>query len=148
MIGGLTRAVTIAALALGGLLGALLPVRSGFLLIGGTGAAVSLAIAITVLRRFGSQDQAPARPGDAGQNDSDSDDPDGPAGTAVPGGTVNSPGRASPGSGRQQESVADQVPHLGEKPAPECVPVKPVSPTQQRFKGADDLPDGQVAVAR
>ena len=62
MIGGLTRAVTVAALALGGLLGALLPVRSGFLVIGGTGAVVSLVIAITVLWRFGSQDLAPARP--------------------------------------------------------------------------------------
>lgn len=59
MIGGLTRAISVAALALGGLLGALLPVRSGFLLIGGTGAVVSLAIAITVLWRFRSADLAP-----------------------------------------------------------------------------------------
>lgn len=181
MIGGLTRAVTIAALALGGLLGALLPVRSGFLLIGGTGAVVSLAIALTVLWRFGSQDLAPARPDTAGQpdagqpaagqTDGSTDDPDGPAPTgAAPTGravsgqaagpalsgraagpAVSGPAvsrRAGHDSGGQQESVEDQVAHLGEKPAPERVAVKPFSPAQQRFKGADDLPDGQVAVAR
>lgn len=147
MIGGLTRAISIAALALGGLLGALLPVRSGFLLIGGTGAVVSLGIAITVLWRFHSADLAPAgqeaaapaaaapaaaeptagRPGDAG-----------PAAAAP----------AAAGSGGQQESVADQVPHLSEKAVPEQPAVEPVASTQQRLKGADDLPDGQVAVAR
>jgi MFS family permease len=153
MIGGLIRAISLAALALGGLLGALLPVRSGFLLIGGIGAVVSLAIAIRVLWRFGSQDLAPARPGDAGQTDAGADDgaddpdgPDGPAGAATAGPTVS--GRAALGSGRQQESVADQVPHIGEKPVPERAAVKPVFPAQQRFKGSDDLPDGQVAVAR
>ena len=167
MIGGLTRAISIAALALGGLLGALLPVRSGFLLIGGTGAVVSLAIAVTVLWRFGSQDLAPAGTDAAGQSAAgatgagpddcaDTDDPDGPGptGTAASGAAstgMSSPagsGRAGPGSGRQQESVADQVPHLGQKPVTECVAVKPFSPAQQRLKGADDLPDGQVAVAR
>jgi predicted MFS family arabinose efflux permease len=115
MIGGLTRAITIAALALGGLLGALLPVRSGFLLIGGIGAAVSLAIAITVLRRFGSQDPPPAGP---------------------------------PVSGGQEEPVPDQVPDFGEEPVPERYAVEPVTSAKQRFKGPDDLPDGQVAVAR
>jgi MFS family permease len=171
MIGGLIRAISLAALALGGLLGALLPVRSGFLLIGGIGAVVSLAIAIRVLWRFGSQDLAPARPGDAGQTDAgadagqtdagaddgadDPDGPDGPAGAATAGPAVSGraagpavPGRAALGSGRQQESVADQVPHIGEKPVPERAAVKAVFPAQQRFKGSDDLPDGQVAVTR
>ena len=169
MIGGLTRAVTVAALALGGLLGALLPVRSGFLLIGGTGALVSLVIAITVLWRFGSQDLAPARPDAAGQTDAGQTDaprmtrtaPPLPVATAPPQAPGGRPARrpaqryqtrshwpGRPGSGRQQESVADQVPHLGEKPVPERFAVKPFSPAQQRFKGADDLPDGQVTVAR
>lgn len=139
MIGGLTRAVTIAALALGGLLGALLPIRAGFLLIGGTGAVVSLAIAITVLRRFGSEDLAPASPDDAGPDDTKDGGP-------VTGAPVTAP--AVSGSGRQEESVADQVPDFGEEPVPEHIAVEPVAPTQQRFKGTDDLPDGQVAVAR
>jgi predicted MFS family arabinose efflux permease len=114
MIGGLTRAITIAALALGGLLGALLPIRAGFLLIGGVGAVVSAAIAITVLRRFGSNEGNPA----------------------------------VPGSGRQEESVEDEVPDFGEEAVPERFTVEPVAPAQQRFKGPDDLSDGQVAVAR
>lgn len=139
MIGGLTRAVTIAALALGGLLGALLPIRAGFLLIGGTGAVVSLAIAITVLRRFGSEDLAPASPDDAGPDDTKDGGP-------VTGAPVTAP--AVSGSGRQEESLADQVPDFGEEPVPEHFAVEPVAPTQQRFKGTDDLPDGQVAVAR
>lgn len=139
MIGGLTRAVTIAALALGGLLGALLPIRAGFLLIGGTGAVVSLAIAITVLRRFGSEDLAPASPDDAGPDDTKDGGP-------VTGAPVTAP--AVSGSGRQEEPVADQVPDFGEEPVPEHIAVEPVAPTQQRFKGTDDLPDGQVAVAR
>ncbi|GAP57065.1 hypothetical protein AHiyo6_36300 [Arthrobacter sp. Hiyo6] len=60
MIGGLMRAISLAALMLGGLLGALLPVRSAFLLVGGTGAVVSLAIAVTVSKRFGGTDVEPA----------------------------------------------------------------------------------------
>lgn len=118
MIGGLTRAITVVALAFGGLLGVLLPVRSAFLLVGGIGALVSLAIAITVLWRFGS-------------------DPDGPA----------EPPAVS-GSGRQEEPVEDQVPDFGEEPVPERFAVEPVAPAQQRFKGTGDLPDGQITVAR
>jgi MFS family permease len=53
IIGGLTRAVSIAALALGGLLGALLPVRVSFLLTGAGGVLVALAVAAYVLPRFG-----------------------------------------------------------------------------------------------
>jgi predicted MFS family arabinose efflux permease len=134
MIGGLTRAISVAALALGGLLGALLPVRSGFLLIGGTGAVVSLAIAITVLWRFHSADLASAGQEAAGPEAA------APAAAAA--------ASAAAGSGGQQESVADQVPHLGEESLPEHPAVEPVASTQQRLKGADDLPDGQVAVAR
>lgn len=143
MIGGLTRAITIAALALGGLLGALLPVRSAFLLIGGIGAVVSLAIAVTVLRRFGSNDVPPAVPGGAGPAAPAHEDTDdaGPVSTVGPAPTV-------PGSGGQEEPVADQVPDFGEEPVPERFAVEPVTPAQQRFKGTDDLPDGQIAVAR
>lgn len=137
MIGGLTRAITVAALALGGLLGAMLPIRSGFLLIGGIGALVSLTIAITVLWRFGSNDGAPAVPGGAGIEAADHQDP-----------KDGGPAPAIPGSGRQEEPVADQVPDFGEEPVPERFAVEPVAPAQQRFKGTDDLPDGQIAVAR
>lgn len=131
MIGGMTRAITIAALAFGGLLGALLPVRTGFLLIGGTGAAVSLAIAVTVLWRFGSQDPARA-----------------PAPAPAPAGPDGSAPAAVTGSSRQEEPVADQVPDFGEEPVPERFAVESVAPAQQRVKGADDLPGGQIAVAR
>jgi len=132
MIGGLTRAVSVAALALGGLLGALLPVRSGFLLIGGTGAVVSLAIAATVLWRFGSADltsaaQDAAEP-EAAEPEAARHRPPGPD-AAGPDATGHQPpepnaagpdaaagsaatGAAGSDSGRQQESVADQVPHL------------------------------------
>jgi MFS family permease len=166
MIGGLTRAISIAALALGGLLGALLPVRSGFLLIGGTGAVVSLGIAITVLWRFHSADLAPAGHEAAGHAaaapEAEEPAPDGlgDAGPAAAGSATAADrpgnagqasaagGSAAAGSGGQQESVADQVPHLGEESLPEHPAVEPVASTQQRLKGADDLPDGQVAVAR
>lgn len=137
MIGGLTRAITVAALALGGLLGAMLPIRSGFLLIGGIGALVSLTFAIIVLWRFGSSDAAPAVPGGAGIEAADHKD-------LEDGGTTP----AMPGSGRQEEPVADQVTDFGEEPVPERFAVEPVTPAQQRFKGTDDLPDGQIAVAR
>ncbi|MDQ0755224.1 MFS family permease [Arthrobacter sp. B3I4] len=53
IIGGMTRAVSIAALAVGGLLGALLPVRLSFLATGLGGVVVALAVAAYVLRRFG-----------------------------------------------------------------------------------------------
>jgi MFS family permease len=128
MIGGLSRAVSIGSLAVGGLLGALLPVRSGFLLIGGTGAVVSLAVAVTVLWRFGSSEVAPA--------------------AAVSVATAAPAASAAPGSGRQQETVADQVANVGEEPASERIAVEPFSPAQKRLEGADDLSDGQVAVTR
>lgn len=129
MIGGLTRAITVAALAFGGLLGVLLPVRTAFLLVGGIGALVSLVIAITVLWRFGSGD-GPEDPGH----------PQAAVGAAAE--------PAASGSGRQEEPVEDQVPDFGEEPVPERFAVEPVAPAQQRFKGTGDLPDGQITVAR
>lgn len=116
IIGGMTRAVSIAALALGGLLGALLPIRISFLLAGVCGVLVALACAAYVLPRFGSE---------------------GAAGLTVP-----------PASGGQQEAVAHQVPHLGEEPGTESPGVPAFAAAQQRLEGTDDLPGGQVAVAR
>lgn len=119
IIGGLTRAVSIGALALGGLLGALLPIRVSFLVAGAAGVVAALAVAAYVLPRYGGGGAGPAA----------------------------APGRQHE-SGRQQEPVADQIAHLGEEPAAEgpAVPVR--TPAQQRLEGADDLPDGQVAVTR
>jgi MFS family permease len=110
IIGGLTRAVSIAALALGGLLGALLPVRLSFLVTGAGGILVALAVAAYVLPRFGNE------------------------------------GRQH--SGGQQKAVADQVPHVAEQSAAEGPGVEAVVPAEQGLEGADNLPDGQVAVAR
>ncbi|WP_427172387.1 MFS transporter [Arthrobacter sp. 92] len=110
MIGGLMRAISLAALMLGGLLGALLPVRSAFLLVGGTGAVVSLAIAVTVSKRFGGTDVEPA----------DST------------GSADHP-RPRRSSGGEQETVLDQVVHLLKEPCAEGIAVEPVSPAQQRF---------------
>ena len=126
IIGGLTRAVSIAALALGGLLGALLPIRASFLIAGVGGVLVALAVTIYVLPRHGSDT------------------------AAVPaGGATESAGAAAPAvSGGQQEAVADQVSHLGEEAGAEGLPVPVLAPAQQRLEGADDLPGGQVAVAR
>ena len=155
MIGGLTRATTVAAFAAGGLLGALLPVRSGFLLIGGTGAAVSLAIGLSVLWRFGSQELSPADAGatDEGSPDAagladagDAGDAGAPAKEGAPG--SEEPTEPGPGSGGQEEPVADQVPHFGEEPAAEGGGVEPVSPAKQGFQRTDDLADGQITVAR
>lgn len=115
IIGGLTRAVSIAALALGGLLGALLPVRLSFLVTGAGGVLVALAVAAYVLPRFGNEGARPSR---------------------------------RQHSGRQQEAVADQVPHVAEQPAAERPGVETVVAAQERLEGADDLPDGQIAVAR
>ena len=117
IVGGLTRAVSIGALALGGLLGALLPVRASFWLTGAASVLVALALAAYVLPRFGREDTG--------------------AGAA-----------AAPGSGGQQEAVADQVPHFGQQAGAELGAVKPLVAAQQGLEGADDLPDGQVAVAR
>jgi MFS family permease len=136
IIGGLTRAVSIAALALGALLGALLPVRLSFLITGAGGVLVALAVAAYVLPRFGTE-------GAAGQVLA--------AGRAAGRAPSRAPGARGPGgqsSGRQQEAVADQIRHLGEEAAPESLGVEPLVAAQQRLEGADDLPDGQVAVAR
>lgn len=113
IIGGMTRAVSIAALALGGLLGALLPVRLSFLATGLGGVAVALAVAVYVLRRFGRDGVAP------------------PA-----------------ASGREQKSVADQVGDVVEKSLAERPAVVALIPAQQDIEGPDDLPDGELAVAR
>lgn len=110
IIGGLTRAVSIAALAIGGLLGAMLPIRLSFLLTGVAGVLVALAVTAYVLPRFGR---------------------DGAAGSA-----------------RQQEPVAHQVADFVEEPLTERPAVEALIPAQQGVKGADDLPDGELAVAR
>jgi MFS family permease len=120
IVGGMTRAVSIGALALGGFLGAVVPVRFSFVLTGAVGALVALALTAYVLPRFGRED--------AGVS---------PAAGAA--GTV---------SGGQQEAVPDQVPHFLEEAGAELGTVKPLVAAQQRLEGADDLPDGQVAVAR
>lgn len=123
IIGGMTRAVAIGALALGGLLGALLPIRVSFLVAGVGGVLAALAVTAYVLPRYGSEGAAsPAVPA---------------AGTAP-----------AVASGGQQEAVPDQVPHLGEEAGAEGPGVPVLAPAQERLKGADDLPDGQVAVAR
>ncbi|AXJ08509.1 MFS transporter [Arthrobacter sp. PM3] len=118
IVGGMTRAVSIAALALGGLLGALVPVRVSFGLTGAVAVLVSLALAAYVLPRFGREESAAAVPA------------------------------AAAASGGQQEAVADQVPHFFEQPGPERGAVKALVTAQQGLEGADDLHDGEVAVAR
>ena len=62
IVGGMTRAVSIGALALGGLLGALVPVRVSFVLTGAVGALVALALTAYVLPRFGREDSAANTP--------------------------------------------------------------------------------------
>ena len=136
IVGGMTRAVSISALALGGLLGAVVPVRVSFLLTGAVGVLVALALSAYVLPRFGREDTGtgavaaaaavPVAVAAAGA--------DATAGTAV--------------SGGQQEADANQVPDFGEETGPEFRSVKPLIAAQQRLEGADDLPGGQVAVAR
>ena len=130
IIGGLTRAVSIGALALGGLLGALLPIRVSFLVAGVAGVLAALAVAAYVLPRYGSEGAA------------------GPAADAAAGGRRRRASAGGSASGGQQEAVADQVPHLGEEAGAEGPGVPVLAPAQQRLEGADDLPDGQVAVAR
>jgi len=131
IIGGMTRAVSIGALALGGLLGALLPIRVSFLVAGLGGVLVALAVTAYVLPRYGSDGAAEPAAG-----------VDGGAATAAAGAA------ALAVSGGQQEAVADQVSHLGEQAGAEGLAVPVLAPAQQRLQGADDLPDGQVAVAR
>lgn len=127
IIGGMTRAVSIAALAIGGLLGAVLPVRLSFLVTGVAGVLVALAVAAYVLPRFGREGAAPVAVAAA------------PAPASVP---------APSGSGGKQEAVADQVAHLVEEPLAEHAAVVSLIPAQQGVKGTDDLPDGELAVAR
>ncbi|SDP23451.1 Predicted arabinose efflux permease, MFS family [Arthrobacter sp. ok909] len=117
IVGGMTRAVSIAALALGGLLGALVPVRVSFLLTGAVAVLVTLALTAYVLPRFGRDDARGIA-----------------AAPAV--------------SGLQQEAVANQITDFGQEAGAELRAVKPLIAAQQGLEGADDLPDGQVAVAR
>ncbi len=98
IIGGMTRAVSIGALALGGLLGALLPIRVSFLVAGVGGVLVALAVTVYVLPRYGSDGAAE------------------PAVAADDAAATRAAGAAAPAvSGGQQEAVADQVSHLGEE---------------------------------
>jgi MFS family permease len=156
IIGGLTRAVSIGALALGGLLGALLPIRMSFLLAGATGVLAALAVAAYVLPRYGSegaaQPEVPAAsvPAAGSAAASAASAAGSAASSAAPVAGSASAASAAPAaaSGGQQEAVADQVPDLGEEPAAEGLRIPVLAPTQQRLKGTDDLPDGEVAVAR
>ncbi|QDY90165.1 MFS transporter [Arthrobacter sp. UKPF54-2] len=127
IIGGMTRAVSIAALAIGGLLGALLPIRLSFLITGAGGVLVALAVTAYVLPRFGREGAA--------------------APASVPASASVAPA-AVPGSGGEQEAVAHQVGHLVEESLAERPAVVALVPAQQGLKGADDLPDGELAVAR
>ncbi len=136
IIGGMTRAVSIGALALGGFLGAVVPVRFSFVLTGAAGALVALALTAYVLPRFGREDTF-SRAEDAGVS---------PAAEAAM--TVPGAGAASSVSDGQQETVANQVPHFLEEAGAELGTVKPLVTAQQGLEGADDLPDGQIAVAR
>ena len=134
IIGGMTRAVSIGALALGGLLGALLPIRVSFLVAGVAGVLAALAVTAYVLPRYGSEGAAsPVVPAASG--------------AAASKGAAASTGAVA-ASGGQQEAVADQVPHLGEEAGAEGPAVPALTAAQKRLEGADDLPDGQVAVAR
>lgn len=136
IVGGLTRAVSIAALALGGLLGAVVPIRASFLITGAAGVAVALALAAYVLPRFGGKGAAPGAL------------PDGAAGGAPSGAAPGAaPSGLEPLQGKQ-ETVADQVRHFGEQARPEGIAVESLVAAQQGLKGADDLPGGEVAVAR
>jgi MFS family permease len=143
IVGGMTRAVSIGALALGGLLGALVPVRVSFVLTGAVGAMVALALTAYVLPRFGREDSAANTPAAAKAAAG--------ADSALPAKAAAEPplaGAAATVSGRQQEAVADEVPDFLEQAGAELRAVKPLVAAQQRLEGADDLPDGQVAVAR
>ena len=124
IIGGMTRAVSIAALAIGGLLGALLPIRLSFLITGAGGVLVALAVTAYVLPRFGRED------------------------AAAPASVPSAAPAAVPVSGGEQEAVAHQIGHLVEEPPAERPAVVALVPAQQGLQGADDLPDGELAVAR
>jgi MFS family permease len=134
IVGGMTRAVSIGALALGGLLGAVVPVRVSFVFTGAAGALVALALTAYVLPRFGREDAGVPAEGAAPPVAAPA------AGVLAAAGTV--------GSGGQQEAVAHQVAHLVEQTGAERRSLEPLVAAQQRLEGADDLPDGEVAVAR
>lgn len=125
IIGGMTRAVSIAALAIGGLLGALLPIRLSFLITGAGGVLVALAVTAYVLPRFGREGAAAPAPVQAAV----------PASLAL-------------GLGGEQEAVAHQVGHFADEPLAEGRAVVALVPAQQGLQGTDDLPDGELAVAR
>ncbi|MCB5293027.1 hypothetical protein BJQ90_02472 [Arthrobacter sp. SO3] len=148
IIGGLIRSVSIGALALGGLLGALLPIRMSFLLAGATGVLAALAVAAYVLPRYGSEGTPPPETPGSGSATAAGSSTAAPAGASRSAAPATAPGTSAGASGGQQESVAHQVPHLGEEPAAEGPAVPALAAAQQRLKGADDLPDGEVAVAR
>ena len=122
ILGGMTRAVSIAALALGGLLGAALPVRTSFLATGTAGVLVAAAVAVVVLRIPGAE-----------QSGTDH------SGTDQPGGTQ---------SGRNQEAVPDQVGDVVEQPLPEGAAVVALVSAEKGIKRPGDLPGGELAVAR
>jgi predicted MFS family arabinose efflux permease len=134
IVGGMTRAVSIGALALGGLLGAVVPVRVSFVLTGAAGALVALALTAYVLPRFGREDSGVPAEGAA------------PPVAAAAAGVLATAGAVV--SGGQQEAVAHQVAHLLEQTGAERRSVEPLVAAQQRLEGANDLPDGEVAVAR
>ncbi|MET4137275.1 MFS family permease [Pseudarthrobacter sp. PvP090] len=144
IIGGMTRAVSIGALALGGLLGALLPIRVSFLVAGVGGVLAALAVTAYVLPRYGREGTAgPALPAAALPAAAF------PAAAGSAAGAAAAAALGGPAaSGGQQETVADQVPDLGEEAGAEGPGVPVLAAAQERFEGADDLPDGQVAVAR
>lgn len=123
IIGGMTRAVSIGALALGGFLGAVLPVRTSFLVTGTGGVLVALAVAAAVLRRSGLP-----RPGRSG--------------AASP-----APVPPASASGGEQETVPDEVSYVVEQAAAERRAVVTLIPAEQGVEGPDDLPDGEFAVA-
>ncbi|BCW72668.1 hypothetical protein NicSoilB8_37120 [Arthrobacter sp. NicSoilB8] len=169
IVGGMTRAVSIGALALGGLLGALVPVRVSFVLTGAVGVLVALTLTAYVWPKFGREDAGatavgvPAVAGagvgaagaDAGVAVAAAGAAGADAGVAVAAAPVSAPvsvpaatPAAAAGSGGQQEPVPNQVPDFGEEAGPEFRAVKALVAAQQRLEGADDLPDGEVAVAR
>ena len=122
ILGGMTRAVSIAALALGGLLGAALPVRTSFFATGTAGVLVAAAVAMVVLRIPGTEQSV---------------------GTQSVG---TQSGRTQ--SGRDQEAVPDQVGDVVEQPLPEGAAVVALVPAQEGIERPGDLPGGELAVAR
>jgi len=143
IIGGMTRAVSIAALALGGLLGALLPIRLSFLITGAGGVLVALAVTAYVLPRFGREGAAKVP---ATATASEAPVPATATEASVPASEASVPGGSV--SGGEQEAVAHQIADFAEEPLAERPAVVALVPAQQGIQGADDLPDGELAVAR